>query len=113
MSIGYVHGGSLSAGLSMLSGLVSDRYVHEILHGHTHVQTDQVNFCARTCARMHKTDLPIAPNKEHERYFINVISSIPMRRDSSAELFLLLHIASNSSAHCTKNQSHGHNNAAY
>jgi hypothetical protein len=39
-------------------------------HGHAHVQTDQVNFCACTCAHMHKTDLPIAPNKWHPRYFI-------------------------------------------
>jgi hypothetical protein len=36
-----------------------------------------------------------------------------MRRDSSAELFLLLHIALNSAAHCTKNRTHGHNSAAY
>jgi hypothetical protein len=53
------------------------------------------------------------PNKQHAYYFMDIISSIPMRRDSSGELFLLLHIASNSSAHCTKNRSHVHNFAAY
>jgi hypothetical protein len=67
-SIGYVHEGSLSAGLSRLSALLSDpsrRYMHEIVHDHAHVQTDQVKFCACTCAHMHKTDLPIAPNSMH------------------------------------------------
>jgi hypothetical protein len=57
-----VHGESLSVGLS---GLVSDvlgRYMLEIVHSHVHVQTDQFNFCECTCAHMHKTDLPIAPN---------------------------------------------------
>jgi hypothetical protein len=37
-SIGYVHGESLSAGLSRLVSDVSGRYVHEIVHGHTHAQ---------------------------------------------------------------------------
>jgi hypothetical protein len=63
-----------SAGLSGLSGLVSKlsgRNVHEIVHGHAHVQTNPVNSCACTCAHMHKTDLPIAPNKRHARYFID------------------------------------------
>jgi hypothetical protein len=39
--IGYVQGGSLSAGLSRL---VSGRYVHEIVHSYAHVQADQVDF---------------------------------------------------------------------
>jgi hypothetical protein len=43
---------------------------------------------------------------------MDVISSTPMRRGSSAEPFPLLHITSNSSAHCTKNQSHVHSSAA-
>jgi hypothetical protein len=51
---------------------------------------------------MHKTDLPITPNKRHAPYFMDVISPTPMRRDFSAEPFLLLHIALNSSAHCTR-----------
>jgi hypothetical protein len=113
--ISSVHGGSLSAGLSRLLGFVSDlsgRYVHEIVHGNVYVQTNQMNFCACTCAHMRKTDLRIATNKRHARYFMNVSPSIPMIRDSSAEFFLLLHIASNSSPHCTKNQSHVHNSAA-
>jgi hypothetical protein len=38
---------------------------------------------------MHKADLPIAPNKRHTRYFMDIISSTPMRHDSSAELFLI------------------------
>jgi hypothetical protein len=101
-SISYVPRGRLSAGLS---GLISDlwgRYVHEIVHDHAHVQRDQVNFWACTCAHMHKTDLPIAPNKRHARYFMDIISSTSMRGDSSVELFRLLHKTSNSSAHCTK-----------
>jgi hypothetical protein len=55
-----------------LSGLVSDvsgRYVHEIVHGHAHVQTDQVNLCACTCAHVYKTDLPRASNKRNVLYF--------------------------------------------
>jgi hypothetical protein len=71
-SINYVHGGSLSS-----------RYVNEIMHGDA-----QNGF--------------IDSLKRHARYFIDVISSTPMTRSSSAELFLLLHIASNSSAHCRK-----------
>jgi hypothetical protein len=43
---------------------------------------------------------------------IHVISSTPMGRDSSADLFLSLHIASNSSAHCTKNRGHVFNSTA-
>jgi hypothetical protein len=89
-------------GLSGLVSDLSDRYLHEIVHGHAHVQIDPVNFCVRTCAHMHKTDLPITPNKRHARYCMDIISSTSMRRDSSTQLFLLLHIASNSSAHCTK-----------
>jgi hypothetical protein len=80
-------GGSLSADLSGLVSDVSGRYVHKTVHDHAHRQTDQVNFCACTCTHMHKTDLPIAPNKRHARYFMDIISSTPMRRDSSAELF--------------------------
>jgi hypothetical protein len=84
-SISYVHGGSLLG----LSGLVSDlsgRYVHEIAHDHVHVQTGQVSFCACPCAHMHKVDLLIAPNKRHVCYLMDVISSTPIRRDSSVEL---------------------------
>jgi hypothetical protein len=61
---------------------------------------------------MHKTDLPIATNKQHARFSMNVISSTPKRRNSSAELLLSLRITSNSSADGTKNQSHVHNPAA-
>jgi hypothetical protein len=65
-------------------------------------------ICARdcawpcTCAHMHKMHLPIAPNQQHTRYFMGVISSTPMRCDFSVELFSLVHIASHSSAYCTK-----------
>jgi hypothetical protein len=80
-------------------------------------RTYRADMCTRLCrvihmcrqtksisvyAHVHKTDFPIDINKRHVRYFMDVIVSTPMRRGSSAELFLLLHIASNSSAHCTK-----------
>jgi hypothetical protein len=87
ISYGYVHGGRLSAGFSGLISDVSGRFVHEIVHDHAHVQTDQVNFWPFACAHMHKTDLPIAQ--------INWTSpQIPVH---TAE----------------KNQSHVHNSAAY
>jgi hypothetical protein len=101
-----------------LSSLVSDRsggHVHEIVHGHTHVQTNQVKFCACTCAPVHKTNFLIAPNKRRARYFVKAKPTYPdsascsllhqwtpMKYDSSANFFLLLHIALDSSAHCTK-----------
>jgi hypothetical protein len=69
--ISYVHGGSLSAALSVFASDISGRYVREIVHGHAHVQTDQGNFCACTCAHIHKTDLPIASRKLHARSFID------------------------------------------
>jgi hypothetical protein len=62
-------------------------------------------------AHVHKTDLLIDTDKRHARSFMYVISSTPMRRDSSAELFIVLHIASNSSAYYTKNQSRMYNSA--
>jgi hypothetical protein len=65
---------------------------------HGHVQTDQVNFCACTHVQNGFPD----NLKWHARYFMDAISSTPMRGNSSTKLFLLLHIASNSSAHCTK-----------
>jgi hypothetical protein len=40
------------------TGLVSGRYVHEIVHGHAHVQTDQVNFCACTHAQNRFAETP-------------------------------------------------------
>jgi hypothetical protein len=83
-SISYVHGGSLWAGLSGLGSDLSGRYMHEIVNDDADVQTYHVNFCACTCAHMHKTDLPININKRHACYFMDVISSTPMRRDSSA-----------------------------
>jgi hypothetical protein len=58
-SINDVYGGSLSGLVSEVSG----RSVHEIVHGHAHVQTDQVDFCACTCAHMQETDLPISLNR--------------------------------------------------
>jgi hypothetical protein len=120
--IGYVDEAELSGLVSDLSG----RYMHKIVHGHGHVQKDQVKFCPCTCAHMHKTDLLMAPMKRHAHYFVkakptnsgNASHSLlhewtPMRCDSSTELFLLLYIAFNSSAHCTKNRSHVHNSAPY
>jgi hypothetical protein len=48
-----------------------------------------------TPAGVHKADLAIAPNKRHARYFMDIISSTAMRRDSFAELFSI-------AAHCLK-----------
>jgi hypothetical protein len=96
-------------------GLVSDlsgRYMHEIVHGHAHVQTNHVNFCACTCAHMHKTDLPIDINKRHARYVMDVISPTRMRRDSSAELFYECIFPQIPLRTAQKNQSHIHNSAA-
>jgi hypothetical protein len=56
------------------------RYVHEIVHVPAYVRTDQVNFYACTCTHMHKMDLPIAPNKRHARYFMDIISSTIFHR---------------------------------
>jgi hypothetical protein len=81
--ISYVHGRRLSAGLSGLVSELSGRYVHEIVHSHAHVQTDQVNFCACTCAHMHKTDLPIDTNKRHASYFIDTDEMRFLRRTFS------------------------------
>jgi hypothetical protein len=47
---------------------------------HAHMQTDQVNFCACTCAHMHKTDLPTTPNKRRARYFIDTDETRFLRR---------------------------------
>jgi hypothetical protein len=61
------------------SGLVSD-ILGWYVHGHVHVPADQVNFCACTCAHMHKTDLPTDPNKRHARCFMDIISSTLFHR---------------------------------
>jgi hypothetical protein len=50
-------------GVSEIVSDVSGRYVREIVDGHAYGQTNQVNLCACAFACMHKTDLPIAPNK--------------------------------------------------
>jgi hypothetical protein len=71
--IGYVHEAGLSTFLSDLSG----RSVHLIVHGHAHVQTDEVKFCACTCAHMHKTDVRITPNKWHACCFIDDREKVP------------------------------------
>jgi hypothetical protein len=76
------------------------------------VQTDQVNFCACAYAHMHKTDLLIIPTKRHARYFIYVISSTPMRRNSSAELFYCCTSPQIPLRTAQKNRSHVHNSAA-
>jgi hypothetical protein len=34
-------------------------------------------------------DLPIAPNKRHARYFMEIVSSTPMKHGSSEELFFI------------------------
>jgi hypothetical protein len=60
------------------------------VHAHLHMCTHAPNGFADN------------PNKWHARHFIDVISSTRTGRGSSAELFLLLHMPSNSSAHCTK-----------
>jgi hypothetical protein len=53
-SIADAHGGSLSGLVSDVSG----RYEHEIVHGHAHVQTDQIDFCAYTHAQSEFADSP-------------------------------------------------------
>jgi hypothetical protein len=72
-------GGSIGAVGARIGRL--GRSVCEIVHGYAYVQTKHMNFCAYTCAHMHKTDLLIASNGMH------IISSTPMSRGSSAELF--------------------------
>jgi hypothetical protein len=80
-------------------------------------RTYRADMCTRLSMAMHMCTH--AQNrfadslKQHACYFMDVISSTPMKCGSSAELFLLLHIASNSSAHCIKNRSHVHNSATY
>jgi hypothetical protein len=65
-------------------------------------RTHRADICTRLCmtmhmckqtksvsvhAHMHKMDLLITQNKRYARYFMDVISSAPMRRDFSSELF--------------------------
>jgi hypothetical protein len=87
-------------------------------------RTCRADMCTRLCmvmhmcrqtqsisghAYMHKTDLPIAPNKRYTRYLIDVISLTSMRRDSSGELFSIAAHRLKFLSTLHKNRSHVHN----
>jgi hypothetical protein len=78
----------------------ADTYMRLCMVMHICRQTKSISVHAHvhTCTKQFAD----SPNKRHVPYSIEVISSTPMRRYSSAKLSLLLQIASNSSAHRTK-----------